>query len=183
MIAKLARLIGRFILRPINIVRSKLDPSGFVRSLGVKVGSDVRFIGLEANGEQFGGEPYLIEIGDHVTITAKVLFINHDGGMWVFRKKEPNLNIFGRICIGNNCFIGVGAIILPGVEIGDDCVVGAGSIVTKSIPAGSVAAGIPAKIICTVEEYYQKNKLLMDSTQFQSNKAKKNYLLEKFKNE
>jgi len=49
--------------------------------------------------------------------------------------------------IGRNCFIGGRSLILPGVEIGDGCVVGAGSVVTKSVPAGSVVAGNPAKII------------------------------------
>ncbi|SMX46490.1 acyltransferase [Actibacterium lipolyticum] len=49
--------------------------------------------------------------------------------------------------IGENCFIGGGSMILPGVEIGDNCVVGAGSIVTKSVPARSVVAGNPARIL------------------------------------
>jgi acetyltransferase-like isoleucine patch superfamily enzyme len=49
--------------------------------------------------------------------------------------------------IGSNVWIGSGCIILPGVTIGDDTVVAAGSIVTKDIPAGSVAAGVPARVI------------------------------------
>jgi acetyltransferase-like isoleucine patch superfamily enzyme len=49
--------------------------------------------------------------------------------------------------VGANCFIGGGSMILPGVEIGDGCVVGAGSVVTKSVPARSVVAGNPAKVI------------------------------------
>ena len=49
--------------------------------------------------------------------------------------------------IGENCFIGGRSIILPGVEIGDSCIIGAGSVVTRSIPAGSIAAGNPARII------------------------------------
>ena len=49
--------------------------------------------------------------------------------------------------VGENCFIGGRSLILPGVEIGDNCVVGAGSVVTKSVPARSVVAGNPAKIL------------------------------------
>jgi acetyltransferase-like isoleucine patch superfamily enzyme len=49
--------------------------------------------------------------------------------------------------IGNNCWIGAGAIILAGVEIGYGCVIAAGSVVTKSIPDNSVAGGVPAKVI------------------------------------
>jgi len=49
--------------------------------------------------------------------------------------------------IGRNCFVGGRALILPGVEIGDGCVIGAGSVVTKSVPAGCIVAGNPAKII------------------------------------
>jgi len=49
--------------------------------------------------------------------------------------------------IGKNCFLGGESIIMPGVEIGDGCVIGAGSVVTKDVPAGSIVAGNPAKII------------------------------------
>ncbi len=49
--------------------------------------------------------------------------------------------------VGQNCFIGGGSLILPGVEIGDNCVIGAGSVVTKSVPARSVVAGNPARVL------------------------------------
>lgn len=49
--------------------------------------------------------------------------------------------------IGANCFIGGRSLILPGVEIGDNCVVGAGAVVTKSVPARSLVAGNPARIL------------------------------------
>lgn len=51
--------------------------------------------------------------------------------------------------IGSDCFIGGRSLILPGVEIGDGCIVGAGSIVTKSVPAHTIVAGNPAKVIRT----------------------------------
>lgn len=58
--------------------------------------------------------------------------------------------------IGKNCFIGGRSLIMPGVEIGDGSVVGAGSVVTKSVPAGSVVAGNPARVLrsdVTVGQY------------------------------
>ena len=51
------------------------------------------------------------------------------------------------VTIGNDVWIGDRVIILAGVEIGDGCIIGAGSVVTKSIPAYSIAAGVPCKVI------------------------------------
>ena len=61
------------------------------------------------------------------------------------------------VTIGRNCYIGAGAIILPGVTIGDNSIIGAGAVVTKSIPPGSVAMGVPAKVVCTREEWGRKH--------------------------
>lgn len=65
------------------------------------------------------------------------------------------------IHVGNNVWIGAGAILLPGVTIGDDTVIGAGSIVTKDIPSGVVAVGNPCRILREIGErdrnYYFRN--------------------------
>ncbi|MCH7617125.1 MAG: acyltransferase [Chloroflexi bacterium] len=125
----------------------------FVRR-GLKLGRDVRIMGKP----DFGGEPYLITIGDHVTVSTHVEFVTHDGATWVFRDRPEyeGLQRFGAIEIGNNCFIGTRSIILPGVRIGDNCVVGAGSVVTRSVPKDTVVAGVPAHVICTYDEYVQR---------------------------
>ena len=64
--------------------------------------------------------------------------------------------------IGNNVWVGAGAIILPGVTIGDNTVIGAGSVVTKDIPAGVVAVGNPCRVVREIGEhdklYYFKDK-------------------------
>ena len=64
--------------------------------------------------------------------------------------------------IGSNCWIGAGAIILPGVNIGDNTVIGAGSVVTKDIPANVVAVGNPCRVLRPVGErddrYYYKDR-------------------------
>jgi acetyltransferase-like isoleucine patch superfamily enzyme len=121
--------------------------------LSVAIGKNVRITGKDI---RFGSEPYLIEIGDDVTITNGVMFETHDGGVGIFRKEFPGINVFGRIKIGNGVFIGNNSIIMPGVTIGDNVVIGAGSIVTKDIPSDVVAAGIPARILRSIEEYKQK---------------------------
>lgn len=58
--------------------------------------------------------------------------------------------------IGKNCWIGAGAVIMPGVTIGDNTVIGAGSIVTKDIPANVVAAGNPCRIMREINEHDKK---------------------------
>jgi acetyltransferase-like isoleucine patch superfamily enzyme len=127
-----------------------MNPSDYARSLGVKVGENCD-IGIS----YFGTEPYLIEIGNHVQITADVRFFNH-GGSWVFREKNPNFDYFGKIKIGNNVYIGNCAMILPGVEIGNNVIIGASAVVTKSIPDNSIVGGNPARIIGNVNELFER---------------------------
>ncbi len=66
------------------------------------------------------------------------------------------------IHIGRNCWLGAGAIVMPGVTIGDNTVIGAGSVVTKDIPANVVAVGNPCKVLRPIgerdREYYFKDR-------------------------
>ncbi|WP_277870604.1 acyltransferase [Microbacterium telephonicum] len=101
----------------------------------------------------FGSEPFLISLGSDVTIADGVRFLTHDGGVRVFRTEIPDLHVYAPIRVGDRVFIGVGAMIMPGVEIGDDVVVGAGSIVTRNIPSNEVWAGVPARRLKSLEEY------------------------------
>jgi len=123
-------------------------------SSGLQISGDCRLIGLP----NFGSEPYLISIGKHVTISSRVSFVNHDGGTWIFRGQPRFANVikFGRIVICDNCFIGAGTTIMPGVTIGPNSVVAAASVVTKSVPPNSVAGGVPARVLMDVEEYAEK---------------------------
>ncbi|KAE8560131.1 sugar O-acetyltransferase [Paenibacillus polymyxa] len=73
------------------------------------------------------------------------------------------------ITIGKNCWIGSGAIILPGVTIGDNTVIGAGSIVTKDIPANVVAVGNPCKVLREINEhdkmfYFNDKKIVREDS-------------------
>jgi acetyltransferase-like isoleucine patch superfamily enzyme len=89
--------------------------------------------------------PEDIHIGDGCLIASKATILCHEH---VYRDEQnPELPLRKKVLIGRRCFIGVGAFILPGVNIGDDCIIGAGTVVTKDIPAGSLAVGVPAKVI------------------------------------
>lgn len=102
-------------------------------------------------------EPYLVTIGNNVLISTNVLFTTHDASASHYIPGSSD--IFGRINIGDNCFIGIGAIILPGVTIAKDCIIGAGSVVTKSFPEpGMMIAGNPARVIGSAENARIKNE-------------------------
>jgi acetyltransferase-like isoleucine patch superfamily enzyme len=151
----IGRLMGvlRFIFRQIH---AKLDPVGYARSIGVRMGENIHFYGLSPG--TFGSEPWMITLGDNVYITAGVYFITHDGGTLILRKEVPDLEWTAPITVGNDVYFGVRATILPGVKIGNRCIIGAGSVVTKDIPDNSVAAGVPARVIKTTDEYLENMK-------------------------
>jgi acetyltransferase-like isoleucine patch superfamily enzyme len=138
-------------------------PEVYRRYLGVSIGRDARFTGKI----NFGSEPFLVSIGEHVTLAHNVIFHTHDGGVWLFRKKYPGIHIYGKIKIGNNVFVGTNVIIMPNVTIGDNVIVGAGSIVTKSIESNIVVAGNPARFIKSLKDYEEKslkNAMYIDSS-------------------
>ena len=85
-----------------------------------------------------------------------VRFITHDGGTLLFRDRVPDLEITKPIKVGDNVYIGNNVILLPGVTVGNNVVIGAGAVVSKSIPDNSVAVGVPAKVIKTADEYFEK---------------------------
>ena len=134
--------------------RSKSDPVGYARRLGVQMAGKVEIYGDSRT--MFGSEPFLVSLGHNVHICAGVQFLTHDGGVLAFRDRFPNLDLVAPIAVGNNVVIGVGAILLPGTAIGDDCIIGAGAIVTGAVPTGSVAAGNPARVIRSTEDYLAK---------------------------
>ncbi|MCV7061972.1 acyltransferase [Mycolicibacterium vaccae] len=130
-----------------SAIHRRRDPIGYARSIGVTVGNGCRLIRVT-----FSREPYLVQLGDHVSAT-RTHFETHDGGVWVLRDEHPDIDIVRPIRVGNNVYFGYGCIVLPGVTIGNNVVVGAGSIVTRDIPDNSVAVGIPARVIKPLSEY------------------------------
>jgi acetyltransferase-like isoleucine patch superfamily enzyme len=135
-----------------NLIQKRFNsPVTYWRSKGVKIGNC-----CSLGSSNFGGEPFLITIGNHVQITDNVRFFTHGGG-WVFRNEIPDFDIFGKIVIKDNVYIGSGAYIMPGVTIDSNVIVAARSVVTKSVPAGVIIAGNPARIIGTIEDFKNRN--------------------------
>lgn len=130
----------------------------WLREQGVVIGKNLRLFNHKSI--RFDTTtPGLITIGDNVSITADVSILTHDFCSSVFREKYHDyLPGRSKVIIGNNVYIGQKAIILRGVTIGDNVIIAAGAIVTKDVPSDSVVAGVPARVVCTLDEYYQKRK-------------------------
>lgn len=129
-------------------------------------------------------ESYLIHIGDNVTISNNVQLITHDN--CVSKIDNTKTDIFGKIKIGSNSFIGARAIIMYGVNLPCQTIVAAGSVVTKSFyENGIIIAGNPAKIIGTwkdFEDRYSYKFLNADYMNTEEKRKKLNdsqYLIEK----
>lgn len=104
--------------------------------------------------------PKLIKIGNNVRIASGVSFITHDVTHSMLNEMPDNNHEFiekiGCIEIGNNVFIGAGTTILYNVHIGSNVIIGAGSLVNKDVPSNSVAVGVPARVISSMEDYMKK---------------------------
>jgi len=147
------KMILKSVKKIYSLIFALLNHEGYARWIGVHMGKNVRIYGNSFI--MFGSEPWAITLGDNVHITQNVIFITHDGGTLILRDKIPDLEITRPIKIGDNVFIGLRSIIMPGVTIGNNCVIAAGSIVTKDIPDNCVVGGAPARFIKTTDEYFE----------------------------
>ena len=92
------------------------------------------------------------------------------------------IDLFGKIEIGNNVHIGTNATIMSGVKIGDNCIVGCNAVVTKNIPDNSVVVGVPARVIKSIDDYFEDHKNEFDYTKQMSKNEKQKYLIDKYNN-
>lgn len=138
---KLSKIISAIHKKILEQASSSQARIKYLRKKGVKIG-----VGCRVYSMKFSTEPFLIEIGDNVVISAGTEFITHDGSVVLF-KKEIQGQVFGKIKIGNNVFFGINCLILYNTTIGDNCVVGAGSVLRGQFPDNSVIFGNPAKVI------------------------------------
>jgi acetyltransferase-like isoleucine patch superfamily enzyme len=154
MIKNFLTAIGQFLK---YYVVFKGNRTKYLRSLGVKIGNDCQILNRPIN---YGSEPWLIEIGNKVTVTNGVFLLTHDASSRLFRESLTGSskfgNRFGTVRVLDNCFIGINSIILPGVTIGPNSIVGAGSVVVKDVPPNTVVAGVPAREISDLEDYIKK---------------------------
>ena len=124
------------------------------RMLGITIGDNCHIYSSLPSGR----DCFLLNIGNNVTISNNVSFLQHDASIGTITNYKYT-DILGETVIGDDCFIGYGSIILPGVVLAKGTIVGAGSVVTKSTDKENmVIAGNPAKYICSVEEYVEKNE-------------------------
>ena len=89
-----------------------------------------------------------VSIGRECVVADRVMLIDFDHGVVDVERPIRLQGIYKRdVRVGNNCWIGYGVCVLRGVTVGDNCVLGASAVVTHDVPADSVAAGIPARVI------------------------------------
>ena len=126
-------------------------------SMGMKVGENFKRL----NGVILDpSHCWLIEIGDNVTMAPRVHILCHDAST----KQFLDYTKIGRVSIGNNVFIGAETVVLPGVTIGNNVIIGANSTVTHNVPDNTVVAGSPAKVICSLDEYLDKEQKRMKNS-------------------
>lgn len=145
----------RQIIRP-NVCISNLYIF-FLKCRGVEIGKGGHFfmpIGTTVDVQR----PHMLHIGNYVKVAKGVTILCHDYSRSVFCNMEgyKNCGECGETFVGNNVFIGMHATILMGTHVGDNVIIGAGSVVSGFFEDNVVLAGNPAKVICTIEDYYKK---------------------------
>jgi maltose O-acetyltransferase len=121
-----------------------------LKKRGLKIGNDTHIMdGVFLDPSHC----FLISIGDNCTLAPNVRIMAHDASM----NKFIGVTRIGLVRIHNNCFIGDSTLILPNVSIGPNTVIGAGSVVIRDIPADSIAAGNPARVIGSIEDFKKKH--------------------------
>ncbi|MBM3791951.1 MAG: acyltransferase, partial [Acidobacteria bacterium] len=138
---RLARFLLNLYLRP----RSQEER---LRSLGAKIGAEVQLQPFSVD-ERYAR---LLTIEDEASIgKGSTIHLSDSLLNTGSASATPPPVLFGPVRISRRAVVGRNVIILPGVTIGEDAIVGAGSVVTRDVPAGQVAAGVPARVLGSVE--------------------------------
>jgi maltose O-acetyltransferase len=103
---------------------------------------------------------WAVEIGAYTVLSTDVRIFAHDASI----KRLTGYTEVRPVKIGRRCYLGAGAIVLPGSTIGDGAIVGAGAVVRGEIPAGSVAVGTPARPIADAAELRDRHLERMQAT-------------------
>lgn len=130
-----------------------------LRKMGLTIHGEARFIALSVKFDDFD----LITIGDRLVASMNVRFLTHDYSyttalISIGEKPQTDIGTLGRITVGENVFIGMNTILLPGTTIGNHCIIGAGSVVRGTIPNYSVVSGNPAQVVGDIRQHAEKMK-------------------------
>ena len=157
----------------LNKIRRRLarrSPKSFIKYLreqGIKIGEGTYFQNPKDTLVDVS-RPSLVSIGENCFFNKDFTLLAHDWVCNVFRNMGLGfLNSTGKVSIGNNVSFGQNVMVLKGVTIGDNCFIGANSVVSKDIPSNSVAVGSPAKVIMSIEDYFQKRMPLAEQEAYE----------------
>jgi acetyltransferase-like isoleucine patch superfamily enzyme len=130
-----------------------------LKSAGLRLNGTPRFIAKSAKFDDFD----LITLGDRLVVSSNVIFLTHDysfttGLIAIKETPKTDIGILGPISIGDNVFIGMNVILLPGTTIGNNVIVGAGSVVRGKIPDDVVVSGNPFVIVSDIQSHVSKLK-------------------------
>ena len=144
-----------------NLFPSRITSDEYVKYLnnrGIEIGKGTHFFDPQSTTIDIQ-RPWMLHIGEYCKITSGVVILCHDYSRSVLRRKYGEVIGEAReTFIGDNVFIGIGTTVCMGSTIGDNVIIGAGSVVSGKVPSNTVYAGVPARFVCTLDEYYQKRK-------------------------
>lgn len=142
------RRLSTLILQDIAFLAPWPLRSHLHRARGAKIGEKVYIGSLVMLDDAY---PEYITIEDNVQLSAGVKILTHDSSFQnTFAGLVPTY--IGPVVIKHNAYIGSGALILPGVTIGERAIVGAGAVVNRNVPSATIVAGVPARVVGTIEE-------------------------------
>lgn len=161
---KIFWVLARGFIKSLNFVRPTLYMrlyNAYLKSIGVDMRGIPQFIHPTV---RFDGKDYSkTHLGDGIIVSRDVYFLIHDYSITCGLRalgEELTKDAFWlkEISIGDNCFIGAKALILPGTVLGKNCIVGGGAVVKGIVPDNSIVVGNPAKIVANTIEWASKKK-------------------------
>lgn len=147
-------------LKKMIYMRSEKAYIAHLKKIGCQIGEGSRIFAHPLNIFIDPSRPCLIQIGKNVMLTRNVTILTHGFDWSVLNGVYGDvLGSSGKVVIGNNVFVGMNTTILKGTTIGDNVIIGANCFIRGgNWPSNCVIAGNPAKVVCSLEEYYEKRK-------------------------
>ncbi|SEQ53659.1 transferase hexapeptide (six repeat-containing protein) [Devosia sp. YR412] len=165
--SRLALHVLRIVLLPVELVdaRRYMDVyTWLLRRYGLQTRGKPRYISSKARFDDLN----LVTIGDRAVLSKYVILLTHDYSVTTALRTlgeapETDIGVKRPITIGDNVFIGMNVILLPGTTIGDNVIIGAGSVVRGKIADDSIVVGNPGQVIGTISERAERWRALATS--------------------